>query len=865
MAGIIRRLRRANKKAAKFRFTVTLQELNVCTDDSWTPEMLVVSFMHRRRRIASKERKWEPSFSNNSKCVLMWPDQMAENVEIVTTLYRSPGDDQYEDKEWTIVVEEITAKGKRKAIAAVPLNVRLFILDLPEHKSELKLKLRPLTPHLQQASIVILLGSTMIKELADDEVSMSSSIATSAIEKHPVDEIDAVIVNNQKVQEARKEIEAVSSQINDWTHHESTNKHTENTQEPKAAKVRPLWRISAEEEKENVKRQSRVGRESSETTTRFEVDRNSRPIPVPSNDTPVVKKTSLNAGTLPRGRSHSPRAPSRDAAPAPIVGETLLAWCQRITDGYSNVKIADFTKSWRNGLAFCAVMHTYRPDLIGGFELLDFSDRVDGRKSNIKKALSAAQMMGLNDVPDENDILTPDKAAIELFLQKLRRIFEGNFEDATPTSASDHRISKMFGISETEQKVVDMINEIREKKDMEDAVDYSNVEETDQNGDNFTTPSKPIALNDSDDDYAAEKSNVFFRDGNMITMVTPGFTNLRASGRQASPSKRDELRRRAREMLDKSSTLPSSGFTTPAERKNSDEEKRRETARKLLESANRNATPYSSLRGPKSGLNGSATDLRRVDDPNDSPQIPAISRSANNGSRNRLDELASSLSFDRVKRYGSMRSAELRETLQQLAKQYGYGASQEYLATPTKKFSSQWEKDVDDVEGTAIEQEKIEQRIADVEEQSKAISNKIRDTEKGSSEEETLLETFMRLTNEKNTLVGRQEYYNIIEQIRQTTMQIDEYAHKLDELTKNSDDYNKSADEKSATDMLMDTYKKALDQKSTLVQKLFATEEEIHEDEERLNNLTLERASRFVRGIDQPVSASKRLMQWWKK
>ncbi|CAD6199533.1 unnamed protein product [Caenorhabditis auriculariae] len=926
MAGMLRRLRRSSKKAARFRFTVTLQELLLVADDVWKPETIVVSFLHRRRKISSKERKWEQSFSNSSQCVIVWPEIAADTLDVVTTLYKTSNDDQFDDKEWTIVVEEVNAKGKRKAIAAVPLNVRLFILDLPEHHSELKLKLRPLNPHLKQCSLVILLASQMLKEGLADEISRASSISSVDRTPREITVPDAARVENAQNSVAAREITEISSSIQQWRSAEPDHrslepqqkkveveekappvpKHAERPPEEAPSKVRPPWRVSVEKqpepenEKENEKEKekervgARISRASVEdrpaTNIVFEVDEKNRML---SRFQQLFLARIRCLGAFiqdPTPHEHPPGSPLQN----PLM-ENLCS------NGHRG-------KSWRTGLALCAIVHSYRSDLIPDYESLDFSDTFNGRKSNVKKALNGFLRMGISDIPDEDEILTPNSSKIKHLLEHFRRIVEGAMAGSTPASNSDHRISQLYNISESEMKVLDEIKKLREQNELEGAVDYTNVEEESQPlPESFSTPTTKVTTVVSssktstlprdpfDDEEGNEKSNLSFGRQNVsITMVTPGISNLRASGRNASPAKQDELRRQAKAMIEKASG-------TPSVSKEVDEEKLKE-ARRLLDQAVTDGATFkiSSNKASTTPLNsnysrsGSSTDLRRVElvrpsvdvhrfkkrdpspilarkryDPDQSPIIPAIGRNLTNGNGRTAPEEVSAL--DRVKRYGSMRSSELRESLAQFAKQYGindalgYPTSDSATATPTRKIKSQWEKDVEDVEGTTKEQERIEERLQDVEEQAAAINRKCNEAEKGSSEEQTLLETFIELTNEKNNLVGRQEYYNIIENIRQTEQRIKDLKAQVDEVTRTDDEYQKTYDEKARTDKLIQEYKGAWAEKDALVQKLFATEENLREDEERLKNLTLERASRFVRGIDQPVSASKRLMQWWKR
>ena len=79
--------------------------------------------------------------------------------------------------------------------------------------------------------------------------------------------------------------------------------------------------------------------------------------------------------------------------------EGLLYWCQKKTQGYKDVEVRDFSaRSWGDGLAFAALIHKHRPDLISFDDLnkaeaernLDLAFTVAERDLGIAKYMDPA-------------------------------------------------------------------------------------------------------------------------------------------------------------------------------------------------------------------------------------------------------------------------------------------------------------------------------------------------------------------------------------------------------------------------------------------------------------------------------------------
>ncbi|XP_055466418.1 EH domain-binding protein 1-like protein 1 isoform X4 [Psammomys obesus] len=118
------------------------------------------------------------------------------------------------------------------------------------------------------------------------------------------------------------------------------------------------------------------------------------------------------------------RLPGSQAPPALVrSSQTLLEWCQEVTRGYRGVCITNFTTSWRNGLAFCAILHRFYPDKIDYFSL----DPLNIKQNN-KQAFDGFAALGVSRLLEPADMVllsVPDKLIVMTYLCQIRAFCTG--------------------------------------------------------------------------------------------------------------------------------------------------------------------------------------------------------------------------------------------------------------------------------------------------------------------------------------------------------------------------------------------------------------------------------------------------------
>nr|XP_015289950.2 EH domain-binding protein 1-like protein 1 isoform X7 [Macaca fascicularis] len=430
MTSVWKRLQRVGKRAAKFQFVACYHELVLECTKKWQPDKLVVVWTRRNRRICSKAHSWQPGIQNPYRGTVVW--MVPENVDISVTLYRDPHVDQYEAKEWTFIIEN-ESKGQRKVLATAEVDLARHAGPVPA-QVPLRLRLKPKSVKVVQAELSLTLSGVLLREGRATDDDMQSLASLMSVKPSDVGNLDDFAESDEDEAHGPGAPEA-RAQV---------------TQPGRGGALRPgrfpdpsreLKTLCEEEEEgQGRPRQTVASPSNAEDTS---------PAPAQEAEAGVLgnKKGKEAEGSLAEAsppeaqvasgagagapRASSPEKAEEDrrllgsqATPAVVSSsQSLLEWCQAVTAGYRGVRITNFTTSWRNGLAFCAILHRFYPDKIDYASL----DPLNIKQNN-KQAFDGFAALGVSRLLEPADMVllsVPDKLIVMTYLCQIRAFCTG--------------------------------------------------------------------------------------------------------------------------------------------------------------------------------------------------------------------------------------------------------------------------------------------------------------------------------------------------------------------------------------------------------------------------------------------------------
>ncbi|XP_005273927.1 EH domain-binding protein 1-like protein 1 isoform X9 [Homo sapiens] len=397
MTSVWKRLQRVGKRAAKFQFVACYHELVLECTKKWQPDKLVVVWTRRNRRICSKAHSWQPGIQNPYRGTVVW--MVPENVDISVTLYRDPHVDQYEAKEWTFIIEN-ESKGQRKVLATAEVDLARHAGPVPV-QVPVRLRLKPKSVKVVQAELSLTLSGVLLREGRATDDDMQSLASLMSVKPSDVGNLDDFAESDE-----------------DEAHGPGAPEARARVPQPgRGGALRPgrfpdpsreLKTLCEEEEEGQGRPQQAVASPSNAEDT--------SPAPVSAPAPPA--RTS-------RGQGSERANEAGGQAPPALVSssQSLLEWCQEVTTGYRGVRITNFTTSWRNGLAFCAILHRFYPDKIDYASL----DPLNIKQNN-KQAFDGFAALGVSRLLEPADMVllsVPDKLIVMTYLCQIRAFCTG--------------------------------------------------------------------------------------------------------------------------------------------------------------------------------------------------------------------------------------------------------------------------------------------------------------------------------------------------------------------------------------------------------------------------------------------------------
>ncbi|XP_077398514.1 smoothelin isoform X2 [Vanacampus margaritifer] len=140
---------------------------------------------------------------------------------------------------------------------------------------------------------------------------------------------------------------------------------------------------------------------------------------------PINQQPTTNTSCMTTGGKASPAQAAQKCPPsatpnAKTVKQMLLDWCKAKTEPYEGVDIRNFSSSWKDGIAFCALVHRFFPD---AFEYSTLNPHKP--RDNFQLAFSTAERLaGCPPLLDPDDLVRmtePDWKCVYTYIQEFYR------------------------------------------------------------------------------------------------------------------------------------------------------------------------------------------------------------------------------------------------------------------------------------------------------------------------------------------------------------------------------------------------------------------------------------------------------------